>query len=281
MTRAPPEVFISYSHDTARHQERVLDLADRLRADGIDAEIDQYNDAPPEGWPRWCERQIEAADFVLLVCTETYHLRVKGDEKPGTGRGVVWEAVIIRQLLYDAGAVSTKFVPVLFSDASDEQIPTPIKGWTYYYVDTEDGYDSLYRRLSGQPRTSRPKLGTIRPLPTRQRRWSEGRVETLSSPAPEPPHAAEIAEAGVTRMRTLWQFLRRESNRQVLGLLGGGLVALVAGAWAVFVFLFPPETGRDAHPVSTVESQGGVAAGRDINARDITVEGAPEKKSRP
>ena len=22
------------------------------------AEIDQYNDAPPEGWPFWCERQI-------------------------------------------------------------------------------------------------------------------------------------------------------------------------------------------------------------------------------
>jgi hypothetical protein len=47
MASAPPKVFISYSHDTAEHQERVLDLADRLRADGIDAEIDQYNAAPP------------------------------------------------------------------------------------------------------------------------------------------------------------------------------------------------------------------------------------------
>ena len=65
-----PKVFISYSHDTVAHQERVLDLADRLRADGIDAEIDQYNDSPPEGWPRWCERQIEAAGVVLMVCTE-------------------------------------------------------------------------------------------------------------------------------------------------------------------------------------------------------------------
>lgn len=40
MTGAPPKVFISYSHDTVEHQERVLGLADRLRADGIDAEID-------------------------------------------------------------------------------------------------------------------------------------------------------------------------------------------------------------------------------------------------
>lgn len=41
MMGAPPKVFISYSHDTVEHQERVLDLADRLRADGIDAEVDQ------------------------------------------------------------------------------------------------------------------------------------------------------------------------------------------------------------------------------------------------
>jgi hypothetical protein len=39
-------VFISYSHDTVEHQERVLGLADRWN-DGIDAEIDQHNAAPP------------------------------------------------------------------------------------------------------------------------------------------------------------------------------------------------------------------------------------------
>jgi hypothetical protein len=52
----PPRVFVSYSHDTVEHQERVLTFADRLRADGVDAEIDQYNVAPPKGWPLWCER---------------------------------------------------------------------------------------------------------------------------------------------------------------------------------------------------------------------------------
>src|SRR5512132_4180831 len=127
--RRPPRVFISYSHDTVEHQDRVLDFADRLRAEGIDAEVDQYNTAPPEGWPLWCERQIKAADVVLMVCTETYYHRVSDDEEQGKGRGVVWEARIIRQLLYDAGTVSDKFVPVLFSDASLDQIPTPIKGW--------------------------------------------------------------------------------------------------------------------------------------------------------
>ena len=87
MKDAAPKVFISYSHDTVEHQERVLGLADRLRADGIDAEVDQYNAAPPEGWPLWCERQIAAADVVLMVCTETYYRRVSGDEEQGKGLG--------------------------------------------------------------------------------------------------------------------------------------------------------------------------------------------------
>ena len=91
----------------------------------------------------------------------------------GQGLGVVWEARIIRQLLYDASAISDKFVPVLFSDASPEQIPMPMKGGTRYVVDTEDGYKDLYRRLTGQPRLLRPALGKIRPLPTRRREWAE------------------------------------------------------------------------------------------------------------
>ena len=61
MTEAPPRVFISYSHDSAEHRDRVLELADRLRADGIDAMIDQYVQFPPEGWPAWCEAEIRKA----------------------------------------------------------------------------------------------------------------------------------------------------------------------------------------------------------------------------
>src|SRR5216684_1600876 len=71
-TSGSPKVLLSYSHDSLEHENRVLSLADRLRAAGIDANIDQYESHPPEGWPLWMDRQIREADYVLLVCTEAY-----------------------------------------------------------------------------------------------------------------------------------------------------------------------------------------------------------------
>ena len=78
-----PTVFISYSRDSPEHEGRVLALANRLRADGIDAVLDQFESFPTEGWPVWMERQVEAARFVLVVCTPTYRRRAEGKEEPG------------------------------------------------------------------------------------------------------------------------------------------------------------------------------------------------------
>ena len=58
-----PRVVISYSHDSAAHEEAVLALADRLRQDGVDARIDQYESFPARGWPHWMRQQIEDADI--------------------------------------------------------------------------------------------------------------------------------------------------------------------------------------------------------------------------
>jgi hypothetical protein len=36
-------VFITYSDDTPEHSQRVLQLANALRGQGVDAELDQYH----------------------------------------------------------------------------------------------------------------------------------------------------------------------------------------------------------------------------------------------
>ena len=112
-------VFISYSHDLPAHEKRVLDLAGQLRREGVDAWIDRYEPHPAEGWPRWMQRQIDEAAFVLAVCTETYCRRFEGREKPGQGLGVSWEGLLATQMLYQDGGLNEKVIPVFFEGGSD------------------------------------------------------------------------------------------------------------------------------------------------------------------
>lgn len=174
------KVFISYSHDSREHADRVLDFCNRLVEDGIDCILDQYEDSPAEGWPRWMDKHIRDADFVVMICTETYYKRVMGEEEKGKGLGVKWEGNLVYQHIYNADTTNTRFLPVLFEDGKVENIPTPLQGATHYRVDSEEGYEQLYRRLTNQPRTKRPKLGKLQKLPSRQRKqdfFGRGREE--------------------------------------------------------------------------------------------------------
>jgi SEFIR domain-containing protein len=165
----PPTVFISYSHDSQEHADRVLALSDRLRADGIDCILDQYEDAPPEGFPRWMDRQIRDADYVLMICTPTYSRRVMGEEEPGKGHGVAWESTLIYQYIYNAGTSNTRFIPIVLEGGNESDIPVPWQGVKHYRPTTREGYQDLYRRLTGQPLNPKPALGTRRTLPPRAR----------------------------------------------------------------------------------------------------------------
>lgn len=164
-----PRVFISYSHDAPEHADRVLAFASRLRQDGIDAILDQYETSPPEGWLRWMDRHICDADFVLMICTQTYYRRIMDEEKPDEGFGVAWEGNLIFQHIYDAKTKNTKFIPVLFKGGKTEHIPKPCKGVAHYRIDSPQGYEDLYRRLTDQPKTVKPMLGKLKKLPVRER----------------------------------------------------------------------------------------------------------------
>ena len=106
-------VFISYSHDSPEHRQRVLTLANQLRKDGVEAWIDQYIQDAAEGWIRWMRSQVRQASRVLLVFTETYQRRFEGDEEEGKGLGATFEGVIVTQLLYESGGCNAKFRPVV------------------------------------------------------------------------------------------------------------------------------------------------------------------------
>ena len=162
-----PKVFISYAHKSSVYDDAVLKLSNRLRSEGIDATIDQYEEAPSEGWPRWMEKQILGSDYVVILCDDIYYRKLYSEDK---GKGVVWEASIIYQLLYDAATETNKFIPAFFNDNDQQYIPVPLKSYTYYNLSEEAQYLKLYWRLRGVNNCKKPPLGSLKPLPEKERK---------------------------------------------------------------------------------------------------------------
>jgi len=178
MPSQPPRVFISYSHDSSEHAQHVLELAERLRKDGVDAHLDQYvAGTPPEGWPRWMLDRLDWADFVLVACTETYYRRFRGHENRAKGKGADWEGNLITLEMYDAKSTTTKFVPVLFDGQNERFIPEPLCGHTRYLLNSQENYDKLYALLVRQAGVTPGELGPLKTL-------ARGAVEPLTFSEP-------------------------------------------------------------------------------------------------
>lgn len=162
-----PRVFISYSHQNAEYEKKVLSFANKLRSEGIDATIDLYEESPPEGWPRWMENQIREAEFVLVISSKSYYDKCYSKNK---GNGISWEVNIVYQHIYEANSENKKFIPVCFNENDIQYILTPLKSFTYYNVETNEGYERLYWRLRGITQTYKPPLGKLKPLPEKERK---------------------------------------------------------------------------------------------------------------
>ena len=158
--------FISYSWDSDDHTVWVRRLAERLRADGIEADLDQWAAVPGDQLPEFMERAIAHHCFVLIVCTPRY--KTRSEARQG---GVGYEGDIITGELLQSRN-HRKFIPVL----RQGEWMTAAPGWLSgkYYIDLRDGaryeaqYDDLLSTLHGV-RATPPPVGNPRiPAPTRE-----------------------------------------------------------------------------------------------------------------
>src|SRR5215211_6366551 len=102
----PPKVFISYAWEDDI-KTWVLDFATRLRSDGVNAILDQWETAPGDQLTEFMEKSVRESDFVVFICTPTY--KRKSDRRKG---GVGYEGSIITGEVF-AKNNHRKFIPVL------------------------------------------------------------------------------------------------------------------------------------------------------------------------
>jgi ammonia channel protein AmtB len=68
----------------------------------------------------------------------------------------------------------------------------------------------------------------------------------------------------------LWKVVRNSKNRQILTWAGGGVVVIVAGLWAAFVYLFPLHKPSESVRTDVQANCGGVAIGGSVTGTTIT-----------
>jgi hypothetical protein len=155
----PRTAFITYAHDSLTHEERVLALANNLRAAGVDVQIDQYEPHPNEGWAKWMEGKFTKSDAILIAPSEKYLERYA--QETGAGTGARFEGAILTSMLLKNGVSFEKFAVVLFDPDGARFIPDLMHACPRYNVSRPNEYDRLYGWLTNQNRVVPPPLGAV------------------------------------------------------------------------------------------------------------------------
>lgn len=151
-----PKAFISYSHDSQEHKKWVLELAIRLRNNGIDAIIDQFELKPGDDVPHFMETNLSSADKVIMICSERYV------EKANKGEGGVgYEKMIVTSNLLKR-IDENKVIPVV-RQKGGTAVPTFLNSKLYINFSKDDdyeyNYDDLVRTIHNSPLFEKPQIG--------------------------------------------------------------------------------------------------------------------------
>lgn len=137
-------VFISYLWDSENHKQWVKDLATKLRGDGINATLDQWELAPGDQLPHFMENKIRESKYVLIICTPGYC--EKSNHRKG---GVGYEDNVMTAEVYQKEN-HRKFIHILAKDSREDTVPSWLLG--KYHIDlgtpeSSEKYEKEYLKL--------------------------------------------------------------------------------------------------------------------------------------
>lgn len=151
-----PTVFISYSHDSDDHKDWVLQLATRLRSNGVNVLLDRWNLKLGQDLAAFMERGLSESNRVLCICSEPYVT------KSNVGQGGVGyeKQIMTAELLAD---LNTNWVIPVIRNNNASKVPTFLGGRLYVNFENdnlyETHYEELLRELLDEPILPIPPIG--------------------------------------------------------------------------------------------------------------------------
>jgi hypothetical protein len=108
------------------------------------------------------EQQIDLADHVLVIASPAYKQRAGADADEAVGRGVQYEARLLRNLFYQHQQDLNRFLPVVLPGGSARDLPaflTPATTTVYRVAEFSlAGAEPLLRLLLDRPEEIEPEL---------------------------------------------------------------------------------------------------------------------------
>ena len=136
----PLHVFISYSWDNDEHQKWVMEFAEKLRNNGIDARVDRYL-RPGKDLVKFMQDEIRESDIVLVIVTPKY----KEKSESGIG-GASFEKGIISHEIYN-NQDTAKFIPILKEGNFSTACPGFMSGRKGFDFSSTEKYNSGFADL--------------------------------------------------------------------------------------------------------------------------------------
>ena len=151
-----PKVFASYSHDSDERKEWVHKLCTKLREDGADVILDQWDIRLGTDQALFMEK-LSTADRVLVICTNNYVK--KADNREG---GVGYEGFIITAQIAE-NLKTAKFIPIIRQSSNQRKMPIFLGKKQYTDFTDDDKFDEKFNELLHDihdvPITPKPPLG--------------------------------------------------------------------------------------------------------------------------
>lgn len=152
-----PRVFISYSHDSDEYRNWVIQLATRLRSNGVDIILDAWNTRLGSDLALFMEQGLSKSQRVICICSDCY-LSKANEGKGGAGYE---KQIMTSELIIDQ---STDWViPLIVNNSSDRKTPTFLGSRKYISFEDpklyETKYEELLRDLLDEPILPIPPIG--------------------------------------------------------------------------------------------------------------------------
>lgn len=136
-----PKVFISYSHDDENHKEWVLQLATRLRSNGVDVILDRWNIRLGSDLATFMEHGLSKSHRVICICSANYI--VKANE--GKGGAGYEKQIMSSEYIKDQN--SNWVIPLIKNNNTEKKTPTFLNGRQYIDFNDSNLYESKYEEL--------------------------------------------------------------------------------------------------------------------------------------